>query len=98
MPPRAVLWEKFKKEYADGTFVELAIWLVPISKFHPHGLKYRLHFGETAGIFFLRYDNEKGKGDHRHIGAQEEPYTFKTLEKLLLDFWNDVAIYRKNLK
>src|SRR5271156_2070025 len=97
MSPRAVLWDKFRKEYADGTFVELAIWLVPISKDHPHGLKYRLHFGDTAGNFFLRYDNEKGKGDHSHIGMKEKPYVFITTEKLLEDFWNDVAAYRKKL-
>lgn len=78
--------------------MELVIWLVPISKDHPHGLKYRLHFGDSAGNFFLRYDNKKGKGDHRHIDTQEESYVFVTPEKLLEDFWNDVAIYRKRIK
>jgi hypothetical protein len=34
----------------------------------------------------LRYDNETGKGDHRHIGPKEEPYQFTSIEKLLEDF------------
>jgi len=38
----------------------------------------------------LRYDNEPGKGDHRHIGDAEERYRFKSAEQLLADFWADV--------
>lgn len=34
----------------------------------------------------MRYDNETGKGDHRHYGVREEPYEFESLEKLLDDF------------
>jgi hypothetical protein len=42
------------------------------------------------GQCVLRYDNEAGKGDHKHIGASETPYTFESPAKLLSDFWNDV--------
>jgi hypothetical protein len=35
------------------------------------------------------YDNERGKGDHRHIGAVELPYQFFNLATLLVDFWQD---------
>ncbi len=52
----------------------------------------------SDGTCLCRYDNEKGKSDHRHIGNREEPYLFTTPEKLLQDFWNDVANYRKGLK
>jgi hypothetical protein len=38
----------------------------------------------------LRYDNETGKGDHKHLGEKEIPYVFTTPERLLDDFWNDV--------
>ena len=38
----------------------------------------------------VRYDNERGKGDHRHIGQHEEAYLFVSLEKLIEDFWRDV--------
>ncbi|MBX9770177.1 MAG: hypothetical protein K2X29_02330 [Candidatus Obscuribacterales bacterium] len=92
---KATEWTKFKKEYADGTFVQIVIWLVPISKEQPHGLKYRLHFGTASGRCLVRYDNEKAKGDHRHLGVQEEPYLFSTIEKLLQDFWADVAKERE---
>jgi len=39
----------------------------------------------------VRYDNEAGKGDHRHVGKRERPYKFTSLEKLQADFWADVA-------
>jgi hypothetical protein len=38
----------------------------------------------------VRYDNETGKGDHRHYGAREELYRFTTLNQLLADFEADV--------
>jgi Family of unknown function (DUF6516) len=42
----------------------------------------------------VRYDNERGKGDHRHIGEQEEDYVFTTLESLLEDFQRDIENWR----
>jgi len=39
----------------------------------------------------LRYDNEAGKGDHRHFGGKEGNYTFSTPEKLIADFQRDIA-------
>jgi hypothetical protein len=39
----------------------------------------------------LGYDNERGKGDHKHYGEQEEPYRFVDVPTTLLrDFWKDV--------
>jgi len=38
----------------------------------------------------VRYDNEAGKGDHRHYGEREEPYRFESVERLLSDFAADV--------
>ena len=38
----------------------------------------------------MRYDNEPGKGYHKHIGDTEMEYQFTTLEAFLKDFWNDV--------
>jgi hypothetical protein len=38
----------------------------------------------------LRYDNEAGKGDHRHRGAQESGYGFISLAQLLTDFAADI--------
>jgi hypothetical protein len=42
----------------------------------------------------LRYDNEAGKGDHKHAGADEVAYPFTTPEQLLADFWADVDSWR----
>jgi hypothetical protein len=38
----------------------------------------------------LRFDNETGKGDHKHIGDKEAAYAFTTLEKLVADFWSEI--------
>lgn len=55
-----------------------------------HEFKYRLAY-VVAGECVVRYDNEAGKGDHRHFGAKETGYTFRTPEKLIADFQNDIA-------
>lgn len=34
----------------------------------------------------MRYDNERGKGDHRHYPEGEEPYAFIDLDTLYRDF------------
>ena len=36
------------------------------------------------------YDNERGKGDHRHYREREETYAFKDIETLIADFLADV--------
>jgi len=78
----------------DGTIVEIVIWQVtepvwPCS--HPY--KYRLFFGKP-GDAWVRYDNERGKGDHKHVGGVEHAYHFESLDKLLSDFEHDMDIWR----
>ena len=69
--------------------VEVIIWALPhASQDRPHGLKYRLYCGRD-GQCLVRYDNEAGKGDHRHYGDQEEVYRFQSLEQLIEDFRTD---------
>jgi len=36
------------------------------------------------------YDNERGKGDHRHLRGVEVPYRFMNVETLVADFMADV--------
>ena len=43
----------------------------------------------------LRYDNETGKGDHKHVDEVEVPYEFTDLDSLQADFWTDVQVWRK---
>ncbi len=79
---------------SENAFVEMVVWLLslPLSKSH-HGFKYRLAL-VVNGNCVLRYDNEAGKGDHKHIGEDEIPYIFTTPKALLEDFWNDVDNWR----
>jgi hypothetical protein len=77
------------------TFVEIVVWGLPRpTRGSVHKFKYRLAL-VADGICVLRYDNEAGKGDHRHVGEAEEPYDFATPEALLADFWNDVEAWRR---
>lgn len=76
---------------ARDAFAEVAIWRAP----HPvspsrHRFKYRLAC-VVAGQCVLRYDNERGKGDHRHIGTVEAPYVLTTPDQLMADFNADIA-------
>jgi len=87
---RARLLLRERKELEEGGFIDLILWKVPSrATGRPHGYKYRLAY-ERDGRCVLRYDNETGKGDHRHIGSREEPYTFTTIDALLKDFMRDV--------
>ena len=83
-----------KEVRADGSVVKIVIWQVP-EPVHPstHLYKYRLYFGKD-GLSRIRYDNKRGKGDHRHVGDIEEDYAFESLEKLLADFRSDVENWR----
>ena len=81
-------------DYDDGGIVEMVIWRVP-SAVPPtrHGLKYLLYYGR-AGVRFVGYDNERGKGDHRHFEGKESSYRFTTVERLMENFWSDVRRLR----
>jgi hypothetical protein len=52
-----------------------------------HPYKYRLHYQKTDASVCIRYDNEQGKGDHRHIDGIEEPYCFESVKKLAQDIY-----------
>jgi hypothetical protein len=87
---KATLILRDKKFLGDGSVIEMAVWGLPRPMAdRPHGLKYRLYFGRS-GKCLVRYDNETGKGDHRHVGDREEPYRFVSLDQLLADFMRDV--------
>ena len=81
-------------DYDDGGIVEMVIWRVP-SPVPPtaHGLKYSLYYGRR-GRREVGYDNERGKGDHRHFMGKETSYLFTTVDQLMADFWSDVRAVR----
>ena len=90
----AVLLFRERTISADRAIIAIRVWEVP----HPvapsrHRLKYSLFYG-YPGRRLVGYDNERGKGDHRHYGEQEQDYVFVSIEQLLTDFRNDIAALR----
>ena len=79
---------------AANAFVELVVWRLGTRlPGGGHDFKYRLAL-VVDGRCVLRYDNESGKGDHRHFGKKESPYAFTTAQRLPDDFWNEVDRWR----
>lgn len=87
---KASLLAHTKEVRDDGSIVEVVFWELP-EPLPPsvHRFKYRLFYG-TPGIGRVRYDNERGKGDHRHVGGSEEAYVFSSIDRLLDDFERDI--------
>jgi len=83
-----------KQELPDGAIIEMTIWSVPQPvQGSRHKLKYSLFYG-FPGERLVGYDNERGKGDHRHFEGKEVRYAFTTVEKLVADFLADVRRLR----
>ena len=76
-------------------FVEIVVWRLPRpARGSRHFFKYRLAL-VVDEVCVLRYDNESGKGDHRHVGSKEVRYGFVDPNTLLADFWRDVERLRQ---
>lgn len=86
---KATLLHQFMQVYGRGR-MEGVIWQVP-EPVPPtrHGYKYRLVY-IVNGRRVVGYDNERGKGDHRHLGSRETAYHFVDVPTLLNDFIKDV--------
>ena len=91
---KATLIAKSKEVRDDGTIVEIVVWELP-KPVPPcvHHFKYRLFYG-LPGQERVRYDNERGKGDHLHVAGSETGYNFVALDQLLDDFERDVQEWR----
>ncbi len=80
--------------FRDGAIREMVIWLLPESDAErPHNLIYRLLYGDRDKCL-MRYDSERGKGDHRHDGEREEDYTWVSVQQLIADFRADINSLR----
>jgi len=92
MPAKLMLSERHA--LSEVSFVEMVVWRLtsPLTG-SSHGFKYRLVL-VVNGMCVLRYDNEAGKGDHKHKGNDEIPYQFISPQVLLNDFWHDVDNWR----
>ena len=81
--------------YSPVAFAELVLWQLPKPLAgSTHRFKYRLAY-VVRGVCVLRYDNEAGKGDHRHYGERESAYAFSNPEKLIAAFEADIARWNR---
>ncbi len=87
---KAELLFRYRTVFEEGYFLRVIVWKTP-ENVPPstHGLKYSLFYGRP-GERIVAYDNERGKGDHRHYRSTELPYEFTSLAKMLQDFEMDV--------
>lgn len=79
-----------KSQLGDGVSVERVLWLLPMparGSVHPYKYRYALIADDVC---VLRYDNEAGKGDHKHIDGKQYTYRFIDADALLADFLEDV--------
>lgn len=90
----AILILEDRLVFPDGAIMTVRIWQVP-APVPPstHRFKYSLFYGRP-GMRIVGYDNERGKGDHKHLEHREIAYEFTTWEALLEDFLSDVAAAR----
>ena len=89
---KAKLLAHRKERNEDGHITELKAWIVPATEHTPHGLKYSVVY-IVNGVRIIGYDNERGKGDHRHFAGVETPYAFISMAQLVKDFNADVTHY-----
>ncbi|MCF7979789.1 MAG: DUF6516 family protein [Chromatiaceae bacterium] len=85
----------YRKRLADGLFKELKVWRLsaPLpGSAHPFKYSLALIANEYC---VLRYDNERGKGDHKHVEGQEQPIAWRGLDALLADFDQDIQDWRQ---
>lgn len=88
---------RVKEVFEDGAIMQITVWRlrepVPPS---PHAFKYSLFYG-YPGLRLVAFDNERGKGDHRHIEDEEKPYVFVSIQTLLADFAAEIRKTGRNL-
>ena len=92
---KAVALVRRRVVLADDAFAEVIVWRVPRPVAPSrHGFKYRLAY-VVGGTCVVLYDNERGKGDHRHFGKGERPYVISTPDRLLADFGADIERWNR---
>lgn len=91
---KAELITRFRDIAEGGTGLEMVVWRVP-DPVPPsgHHFKYRLVYVES-GRRVVGFDNERGKGDHKHFGDKEAPYVFVDVDRLIDDFIQEVERWK----
>jgi len=87
---KAKLIVREKRAVQGGGFAETVIWEVP-QPVPPsaHTYKYRLVY-VVDGVRVVGFDNERGKGDHYHVGDKQFPYIFRGISALLSEFDSEI--------
>ncbi len=82
----ATLIQSEKGRLENGAIRQVRIWLVP-EPVPPslHRFKYSLVY-VLDGARRIGFDNERGKGDHRHLHGVKTPYKFRGIAELLAEF------------
>lgn len=93
---KALLEHHTKVIEDNGSIIEIKIWRVSVSEHAPHGFKYSLVY-VVNGDRVVGYDNERGKGDHRHFLNIETPYAFKDVAILFRDFKADITAIKRGM-
>jgi len=92
---KATLITQFRNVFADGSLVEMVVWRVPTAvPPSTHTYKYRLAY-VVKGERVVGFDNERGKGDHRHVGTKESAYRFTAVDRLIDDFLLEVEKWKR---
>lgn len=90
----AELISRLRDVTPDGNLIEMVVWRVPIPvPGCKHDYKYRLAY-IVDGRRVVGFDNERGKGDHCHVGGLERPYSFVGIAELTEDFISEVEKWR----
>ncbi len=84
--------------------VERVLWLLSEpARGSMHRYKYRFKYRYkyryaliVDDVCVMRYDNEAGKGDHKHFDGAETAYRFIDGVTLLNDFFADVRRWRRD--
>ena len=92
---KAMLVHRSKVQDEHGNTVEIKVWRVPATEHTPFGFKYSFVY-IAGGERVIGYDNERGKGHHRHVGGEELPYAFKDIPTLTSDFLTEVAAFKRS--
>lgn len=88
--PKALLVLDRRLTFDEASFAEIIIWQVPEPVVgSAHRYKYRLAY-VVDGECILRYDNEVGKGDHRHLRDRESRLEFTSIDALIAAFMRDI--------
>lgn len=81
-----------RRETQTVAIAELKIWKVPRSKDYPEGTKYSLFCVlKESGEVLIGFDSHKPKGHHQHLNGSETQYSFRSMDKLVEDFWDEVS-------